>query len=90
VYTVFGQHSGRLYSVPPRAPNGAWDSKFSIAALEIQASALLGQDPAKVQRLADQIREHFLFLLLTDRNIQESISVGTGGKCPDKVTLDGV
>jgi hypothetical protein len=85
VYTVFGQHSGRLYSVPPRAPNGGWDTKFSIAALEIQASALLDQDPAKVQRVADQIREYYLFLLLTDRNIQEAISAGTGGSVPTKL-----
>jgi hypothetical protein len=85
VYTVFGQHSGRLYSVPPGAPNGGWDTKFSIAALEIQASALFGQDPAKVQRVADQIRESFLFLFLTDRNIQETISVGTGGSAPTKL-----
>lgn len=85
VYTVFGQHSGRLYSVPPGALNGGWDTKFSIAALEIQASALFGQDPAKVQRVADQIREYFLLLLLTDRNIQEAISVGTGGSAPTKL-----
>jgi hypothetical protein len=79
VYIVFGPYSGRLYN------DGGWDTKFSIAALEIQSSALLGQDPAKVQRLADQIREHFLFFLLTDQNIREAISASTGGGAPTKL-----
>jgi hypothetical protein len=86
-HIVFGPHSGRLYNGPPRGSNdGEWDTKFSIAALEIQASALLGQDPAKVQRVADQIRESFLFFLLTDQNnIQEAISSSTSTSVSTKL-----
>jgi len=84
VYTVFGPNSGRLYSISS-GNDGRWDTKFSIAALEIQASALLGQDPVKVQKLADQIREHFLFLLLTDKAVQDAISQATGGGPPTKL-----
>jgi hypothetical protein len=79
VYNVFGSHSGRLYSQASGGRDGKWDTNFSIAALEIQASALLGQDPAKVQKVADQIREHFLFLLLTDDAVKSAISRATGG-----------
>ena len=42
VYAVFGTNSGRLYSVPPGSHDGGWDTKFSIAALEIQASRSAG------------------------------------------------
>ena len=85
VYTVFGPNSGRLYNIPAGSRDGRWDKKFSIAALEIQASALLGQDPARVQKVADQIREHFLFLLLTDKAVQEAISQATGGSAQTKL-----
>jgi hypothetical protein len=85
VYTVFGANSGRLYSIPAGSRDGRWDKKFSIAALEIQASALLGQDPARVQKVADQIQEHFLFLLLTDKAVQDAISQATGGSAPTKL-----
>jgi 5-methylcytosine-specific restriction endonuclease McrA len=85
VYTVFGPNSGRLYGIPPGNRDGRWDKKFSIAALEIQASALLGQDPTKVQKVADQIQEHFLLLLLTDKAVQEAISQATGGSVPTKL-----
>ncbi len=85
VYTAFGPNSGRLYSIPAAGHNGRWDTKFSIAALEIQASALLGQDPARVQKVADQIQEHFLFLLLTDKAVQDAISQATGGSVPTKL-----
>jgi hypothetical protein len=85
VYTVFGPNSGRLYGIPAGSRDGRWDKKFSIAALEIQASALLGRDPARVQKVADQIQEHFLFLLLTDKAVQEAISQATGGSVPTKL-----
>jgi Protein of unknown function DUF262/HNH endonuclease len=77
VWTVFGPHSGRLYSVSPGTCNGRWDSTFSIAALEIQASALLKQDQVRVQKVADQIREHFLLLLLTNEEIRRHIARAT-------------
>jgi hypothetical protein len=85
VYTVFGPNSGRLYSIPSGSHDGRWDTKFSIAALEIQASALLGHDPTRVQRVADQIQEHFLFLLLTDKSVQGAISQATGGTVATKL-----
>ncbi|HEX4080085.1 MAG TPA: DUF262 domain-containing protein [Rhizomicrobium sp.] len=88
VYIVFGEHSGRLYTIPSdksKRRDGRWDTKFSIAALEIQASALLDQDPARVQKVADQIQEHFLFMLLTDKAVQEAISQATGGRVPTKL-----
>ena len=79
VYNVFGSRSGRLYSLTSGVRDGRCDTNFSIAALEIQASALLGEDPAKVQRVADQIQEHFLFLLLTDESVRSAISKATSG-----------
>jgi hypothetical protein len=85
VYTVFGSNSGRLYNIPAGSRDGKWETKFSIAALEIQVSALLGQDPARVQRVADQIQEHFLLLLLTDKTVQDAISQGTGASVPTKL-----
>jgi hypothetical protein len=85
VYTVFGANSGRLYSIPSGSHNGSWDKKFSIAALEIQASALLRQEPAKVQKVADQIQEHYLFLLLTDKGIQDAISTSTSTSVATKL-----
>lgn len=85
VYNVFGSHAGRLYSLTTGGRNGRWDTKFSIAALEIQASALVGQDPAKVQKIADQIQEHFLFLLLTDEAVRAAISQATGGGAPTRL-----
>ncbi len=85
VYTVFGANSGRLYSITSESRDGRWDTKFSIAALEIQASALLGQDPARVQKVADQIQEHFLFLLLTNKDVQDAISKATGGSAATKL-----
>ncbi len=77
VITVFGHHSGRLYSVQPGSNNGGWGQQFSIAALEIQASALLGCDAARVQKVADQIREQFVALLLTNEEICKAISQAT-------------
>jgi 5-methylcytosine-specific restriction endonuclease McrA len=74
IYAVFGEHSCRLYEVGPRSNRGSWDPKFSIAALDIQASALMNRPPAKVQQSAEQIRELFLFTLLTDTVMQDSIS----------------
>ena len=82
VYAVFGEKSARLYNIGSKTNNGAWDTKFSIAALDIQASALMGQPPAKVQSAAEQIRELFLLLLLTDDEIKTAISKQTTGTKP--------
>ena len=79
IYTVFGANAGRLYNIH-HGNDGSWDKKFSIAALEIQASALLGQDHAKVQKVADQIYEPYLLLLLTDDAMRNTISQSTSGR----------
>ena len=85
VHTVFGEHSGKLYSITPGSRDGGWDKKFSIAALEIQASALLGQDSSRVQKVADQIQEHFIMLLLIDKDLQGAISQHTSGSSQTKL-----
>jgi 5-methylcytosine-specific restriction endonuclease McrA len=77
IYAVFGEKSARLYEINPRNCRGNWDRKFSATALDIQASALMNQLPAKVQQAAEQIRELFLFTMLTDRELQDAISSHT-------------
>jgi hypothetical protein len=84
IYAVFGASSARLYSADDRSNKGAWDSKFSVAAFDIQASALVGKPPAKVQSVAEQIREQYLYLLLTDPMLQAAISKQTGGTIQTK------
>jgi hypothetical protein len=85
IYAVFGEHSARLYEVNPRTNNGDWDSKFSVTALDIQASALMNRPPAKVQMAAEQIRELFLFTMLTDVEVQDAISKRTGSTAQTKI-----
>ena len=74
LYAVFKNKAARRDDATPRTTRGAWDSKFSDAAIDIQASALLNQPPAKVQKAAEQIREQFLLTLLTDAETQDAIS----------------
>ena len=78
IYAVFGPKAGRLYDVDPHTNRGAWDSKFSILVFEIQASALMNRPTAKVQQSAEQIRELFLYTMLTDSALQDAISKRTG------------
>jgi len=85
IYAVFGDKSARLYEVNPRSNKGAWDTKFSVMALDIQASALMGRPTVKVQQAAEQIRELFLFTLLTDTDIQDAISKRTGSTLQTKI-----
>jgi len=85
VYAVFGPNSARLYEVNPRTNNGTWDTKFSVTALDIQASALMNRPPAKVQQAAEQIRELFLFTMLTDVEMQDAISRRTGSTVQTKI-----
>jgi 5-methylcytosine-specific restriction endonuclease McrA len=83
IYAVFGEKAGRLYEVNPRNNKGSWETKFSVTALEIQASALVGRAPAKVQQAAEQIRK--LFTMLTDLELQDAISKRTGSTSQTKV-----
>jgi 5-methylcytosine-specific restriction endonuclease McrA len=85
VYTVFGPNSARYYDVNPRTNNGDWDTKFSITVLDIQAAALINRPPAKVQQVAEQIRELFLFTMLTDVEMQDAISRRTGSSVQTRI-----
>jgi hypothetical protein len=84
IYAVFGDKAARLYEISSRTNKGAWDSKFSVTAFDIQTSALMNQPPAKVQKAAEQIRELFLFTILTDIEMQDAISKRTGSTLQTK------
>lgn len=85
IYAVFGPNSARYYDVNPRTNNGEWDTKFSITVLDIQAAALINRPPAKVQQTAEQIRELFLFTMLTDVEMQDAISRRTGSTAQTRI-----
>jgi hypothetical protein len=85
IYSVFGDKSARLYEINPRTNRGGWDTKFSVMALDIQASALMGRSNGKVQQAAEQIRELFLFTMLADAEMQDAISKRTGSTAQTKV-----
>ena len=85
IYAVFGEKSARLYEINPRNNKGGWDTKFSVMALDIQASALINQPSNKVQQAAEQIRELFLFTMLTDPEMQDAISKHTGSTVQTKL-----
>jgi 5-methylcytosine-specific restriction endonuclease McrA len=85
IYTVFGNHSARLYEVNPQTNAGGWDAKFSVTALDIQAGALWNQPTMKVQRVAEQLRELFLYTLLTDEDLQLSITKATGSAAQTRI-----
>ncbi len=77
IYAVFGEYSARLYSTGTEdhpTAEGKWETKFSVSALDIQASALLGQPPAKVQAAAEQIREAYLLYILSNSQVRLAIS----------------
>jgi len=85
VYAVFGERSARLYDVNPRTNRGSWETKFSVAALDIQASALMNRPGPKVQQAAEQIRELFLFAWLTDVEMRGSVSKHTTGSAQTRI-----
>jgi len=85
VYAVFGERSARLYEVNPRTNKGGWETKFSVTALDIQASALMNRSTVKVQKAAEQIRELFLFTLLSDTEMRDSISKRTASSAQTRV-----
>jgi hypothetical protein len=85
IYAVFGDKAARLYEINPRTNKGGWDSKFSVTAFDIQASALMNQPTAKVQKAAEQLRELFLFTILTDIEMQDAISKRTGSTLQTKI-----
>ena len=92
VWVVFGDNSGRLYSTGTEdrpSIEGRWEPKFSISALDIQASALAGQNPGKVQVAAEQIREMYVFYLLTQPQVRMAISRQPAGTAATKLRWTG-
>jgi Protein of unknown function DUF262/HNH endonuclease len=92
VWTVFGPNSGKLYSTGTEdrpTVDGRWEPKFSISALDIQASALLGQNPGKIQAAAEQIRELYTFYLLTQPQVRMAISRQPAGTAATKLRWAG-
>jgi hypothetical protein len=92
VSLVFGSNAGHLYSTGTEdhpTVEGSWDTRFSIAALDIQASALIGYAPAKVQVVAEQIREAYIFYLLTNPQVRLAISRQPAGKNATKLRWFG-
>lgn len=77
VYAVFGEKSARTYDVNPRTSRGAWETKFSVAALDIQASALMNRPGSESSKGGGEIRELFLFTPLTDAEMRDSVSKRT-------------
>ena len=92
VWTVFGTNSARLYSTGTEdhpTVDGRWEPKFSISALDIQASALISQNPGKVQAAAEQIRELYVFYLLTQPQLRLAISRQPAGTAATKLRWTG-
>jgi len=91
VVTVFGPHSGRVYRMDEGLPDGGqWESKFSIAAFDIQSSALIAQPAAMVQAAQEQISEAYISYVLTDSAIKAAISgQGTTKREPTRLRWFG-
>lgn len=91
VYSVFGAQSGRLYTAGEanKDPDGKWETKFSVSALDIQASALMGHDNAHIQQSADAIREAYLLYLLSNPAVREAISSQPSGTVASKTRWSG-
>jgi hypothetical protein len=92
VWAVFGENSARLYTTGTEdrpTVDGKWDPKFSISALDIQASALWGQNASKVQLAAEQIRETYVFYLLTQPQVRLAISRQPAGTAATKLRWSG-
>lgn len=86
IYAVFGDKSARSYDVEDhRTNNGGWDTKFLVTVFDIQAAALMNRPPAKVQQAAEQIREMFLFTMLTDSELRDAMSKRTGGAAQTRI-----
>lgn len=92
IYIVFGSNAAHLYSTGTEdrpTVEGKWDTRFSISAFDIQASALLGYAPAKVQEVAEQIQEAYIFYLLTNPQVRLAISRQPAGKIATKLRWFG-
>lgn len=81
INVVFGDRSAKLYSADDSTSynSGSWESKFSISALDIQASALIGCPPSKVQAAAKYIFEAYKVYLATNPQVRLAISTRPAG-----------
>lgn len=81
VNAAFGEYAGRLYTVDEGVSQdeGRWEKKFSISALDLQASALIGYSPIRVRSLAESIQEAYKFYLVTNPQIRNAISYRPSG-----------
>lgn len=92
IYIVFGPNAGRLYSMSTDGKSsnaGKWETAFSISAFDIQASALIGYSSVKIQAVADQIREAYIFYLLTNPEVRLAISRQPAAKTATKLRWFG-
>jgi hypothetical protein len=82
VWLAFGENAARLYTTDEgeQLGEGRWEKRFSISALDIQAAALIGYSPGKVQAAAAHISEAFKFYLLTNPQVRDAILRRPAGK----------
>jgi hypothetical protein len=85
IYAVFGKESARLYEIAPESNDGNWDKKFSITVFDMQAAALMNRSTAKVQQASEQLRELFIYTMLTDTELRNAISKQTGSTLQTKI-----
>jgi 5-methylcytosine-specific restriction endonuclease McrA len=85
IYAVFGKESARLYEITPESNDGSWDKKFSVTAFDMQAAALMNRSTAKVQQASEQIRELFIYTMLTDTELRDAISKRTGSTSQTRI-----
>jgi hypothetical protein len=85
IYAVFGKESARLYEITAESNDGSWDKKFSITAFDMQAAALMNRSTAKVQQASEQLRELFIYTMLTDIELRDAISKRTGSTSQTRI-----
>ena len=92
IYAVFGNQSSRLYYAGTEnnpSTDGKYEQKFSVSALDIQASALMQQPHNKVQATAEQIREAYLLYILSNPQVRLAISRQPAGAIPTRTRCFG-
>jgi hypothetical protein len=82
VWLAFGDNAARLYTIEDgqQLGQGHWEKRFSISALDIQAAALIGYAPNKVQSAAAHISEAYKFYLVTNPQVRDAILRRPAGK----------
>ena len=59
-----------------------------MTVFDIQAAALINRSPAKVQQVAEQIRELFLRTILSDQESKDATSRRTGSSLQTKIRFN--